>query len=117
MSASQEVVTHLRALRASCAQGMAWCSALIWAEKALLLSNDTDDLLWLVDALVTNGQYRQAEELLVSPAYATKVRASASGRYLASVVAMRLGRAEDALELLRVDMGRLDDAPAGGRRA
>ncbi|KAJ2696405.1 anaphase-promoting complex subunit Cut9, partial [Coemansia spiralis] len=113
MSAAPEVVAHLRALRASCARGLAWCSALVWAEKALLLSGDTDDLLWLADALVTNAQYRQAEELLVSPAHAAKVRASAPGRYLASVVAMRLGRAEDALELLRIDAARPD---SGDRR-
>ncbi|KAJ2775157.1 anaphase-promoting complex subunit Cut9 [Coemansia nantahalensis] len=111
MSGLPEVVAHLRGLRASCARGLAWCSALVWAEKALLLSGDTDDLLWLADALVTNGQYRQAEELLVGPAHIAKVRASAAGRYLASVVAMRLGRAEDALELLRVDMAR----PGSGR--
>ncbi|KAJ2880077.1 hypothetical protein FB639_002920, partial [Coemansia asiatica] len=84
---------------------MAWCSALIWAEKALLLSGNTDDLLWLVDALVTNGQYRQAEEWMANPRYAAKCRASATGRYLASVVAMRLGRAEDALEFLAIDEG------------
>ncbi|KAJ2156385.1 anaphase-promoting complex subunit Cut9 [Coemansia sp. RSA 552] len=105
MSNAREVVLHLRALRAHCARGLAWCSALIWAEKALLLSDDIDDLLWLVDALVTNGQYRQTEELLLSPVYGLKVRASTRGRHLASVVAMRLGRAEDALELLSIDAG------------
>ncbi|KAJ1987521.1 anaphase-promoting complex subunit Cut9 [Coemansia spiralis] len=101
-----EVVTHLRSLRTSCAKGMAWCSALIWAEKAFLLSEDTDDLLWLIDALVTNGQFRQAEEWLLNPLYGAKCRASSHGRYLASVVAMRLGRAEEALELLAVDSSR-----------
>ncbi|KAJ2855507.1 anaphase-promoting complex subunit Cut9 [Coemansia erecta] len=100
-----EIVLHLRALRADCSKNMAWCSALIWAEKALLLSGNTDDLLWLVDALVTNGQYRQAEEWMANPRYAAKCRASATGRYLASVVAMRLGRAEDALEFLAIDEG------------
>ncbi|KAJ1812240.1 hypothetical protein LPJ56_003952, partial [Coemansia sp. RSA 2599] len=100
---SDEITLHLRALRADCSKNMAWCSALVWAEKALLLSGSTEDLLWLVDALVTNGQYRQAEEWMANPRYAAKCRASATGRYLASVVAMRLGRAEDALELLAVD--------------
>ncbi|KAJ2776975.1 hypothetical protein H4R18_005393 [Coemansia javaensis] len=116
MSASHEVAAHLRVLRASCARGLAWCSALIWAEKAFLLTDGIDDLLWLADALVTNGQYRQAEELLASPAQAARVRASAQGRYLAAVVAMRLGRAEDALALLAVDADRPDGA-AGGRHA
>ncbi|KAJ2608307.1 hypothetical protein H4S08_004500 [Coemansia sp. RSA 1365] len=116
MSNSREVVAHLRVLRASCARGMAWCSALIWAEKALLLSDDIEDLLWLVDALVTNSQYRQAEELLVNPLYAARARASTAGRYLASVVAMRLGRAEDALELLSIDTSRHGNA-AESRRA
>ncbi|KAJ2084258.1 anaphase-promoting complex subunit Cut9 [Coemansia sp. RSA 988] len=115
MSISRDVVAHLRVLRASCARGMAWCSALIWAEKALLLSDDIDDLLWLVDALVTNGQYRQAEELLVNPLYASRARASAAGRYLASVVAMRLGRAEDALELLSIDTSRHGNTAESGR--
>ncbi|KAJ2086254.1 hypothetical protein IW138_005811 [Coemansia sp. RSA 986] len=102
-NATLEVLTHLRDLRASCAKGMAWCSALIWAEKVFLLSGDTDDLLWLVDALVTNGQFRQAEEWLLNPLYAARCRATPQGRYLASVVAMRLGRAEEALELLGID--------------
>ncbi|KAJ2314337.1 anaphase-promoting complex subunit Cut9 [Coemansia sp. Cherry 401B] len=113
-----EVVAQLRGLRASCAQGMAWSSALIWGEKTLLLSGDIEDMLWLVDALVTNGQYRQAEELLVSHRYAASVRASSKGRYLASVVAMRLGRAEDALELLSIDEGQMsgtgNEAMGGG---
>ncbi|KAJ2719929.1 hypothetical protein GGI07_004917 [Coemansia sp. Benny D115] len=84
---------------------MAWCSALVWAEKAVLLSETTSDLLWLVDALVTNGQYRQAEEWLLNPRYSLKFRTNPQGRYLASVVAMRLGRTEDALELLSMDIG------------
>ncbi|KAJ2226862.1 anaphase-promoting complex subunit Cut9 [Coemansia sp. RSA 518] len=79
---------------------MAWNSALIWGEKTVLLSNAIDDVLWMANALVTNGQYRQAEELLVNPKYAKQVRASHNGRYLACVVAMRLGRAEAALDLL-----------------
>ncbi|KAJ2741277.1 anaphase-promoting complex subunit Cut9 [Coemansia sp. BCRC 34301] len=99
-----EVVAHLRALRADCAKGLAWCSALVWAEKAFLLTDDTEDLLWLVDALVTNGQYRQAEEWLVNPLYTSKCLDSTTGRYLASVVAMRLGRAEDALDMLNIDL-------------
>ncbi|KAJ2612655.1 anaphase-promoting complex subunit Cut9 [Coemansia sp. RSA 1804] len=102
-NATTEVLAHLRELRASCTRGMAWCSALIWAEKAFLLSGDADDLLWLVDAFVTNGQFRQAEEWLLNPLYAAKCRATPQGRYLASVVAMRLGRAEEALELLSID--------------
>ncbi|KAJ2485529.1 anaphase-promoting complex subunit Cut9 [Coemansia sp. RSA 2050] len=100
-----EVLAHLRALRADCAKGLAWCSALVWAEKAFLLTDDIDDLLWLVDALVTNGQYRQAEEWIVNPLYTSKCLASPTGRYLASVIAMRLGRAEDALEVLNTDLG------------
>ncbi|KAI8322827.1 hypothetical protein GQ54DRAFT_259219 [Martensiomyces pterosporus] len=107
LTAAQEVIAHLRHLRACCARGMAWCSALVWAEKAFLLSDDTDDLLWLVDALVTNGQYRQAEEWLENPLYSARCHASAAGRYLASVVAMRLGRAEDALELLSTGIDNL----------
>ncbi|KAJ2686568.1 anaphase-promoting complex subunit Cut9 [Coemansia spiralis] len=99
-----EVLAHLRALRADCAKGLAWSSALVWAEKAFLLTDDIDDLLWLVDALVTNGQYRQAEEWIVNPLYTSKCLASATGRYLASVIAMRLGRAEDALEVLNIDL-------------
>ncbi|KAJ2629955.1 hypothetical protein GGF44_004167, partial [Coemansia sp. RSA 1694] len=99
-----EVVVHLRALRADCAKGLAWCSALVWAEKAFLLTDDIEDLLWLVDALVTNGQYRQAEEWLVNPLYTSKCLASTTGRYLASVIAMRLGRAEDALVVLDIDL-------------
>ncbi|KAJ1961074.1 hypothetical protein GGI12_003453 [Dipsacomyces acuminosporus] len=100
VSAAEEVIAHLRCLRAGCAHGKAWSSALIWAEKAFFLSDDVSDLLWLVDALMTNGQYRQAEEWLLNPLYSARCRASAAGRYLASIVAMRLGRAEDALELL-----------------
>ncbi|KAJ2124438.1 anaphase-promoting complex subunit Cut9 [Coemansia sp. RSA 720] len=103
MSATDEVVSHLRGLRSSCAQGMAWSSALIWGEKAVLLSGAIDDVLWMANALVTNGQYRQAEELLVNPRYAKLVRSSHAGRYLACVVAMRLGRAEAALELINTD--------------
>ncbi|KAJ2827124.1 anaphase-promoting complex subunit Cut9 [Coemansia erecta] len=97
---------------------MAWSSALIWAEKALLLSGGSiEDLLWLADALVTNGQYRQAEELLVNPRYSKIVQTSHTGRYLASVVAMRLGRAEAALELLSMDAKQLNvsaDGSGGG---
>ncbi|KAJ2810609.1 anaphase-promoting complex subunit Cut9, partial [Coemansia furcata] len=100
-----EVLAHLRALRADCAKGLAWCSALVWAEKAFLLTDDIDDLLWLVDALVTNGQYRQAEEWLVNAQYTAKCLASPTGRYLATVIAMRLGRAEDALDVLNMDLG------------
>ncbi|KAJ2553472.1 anaphase-promoting complex subunit Cut9, partial [Coemansia sp. RSA 1933] len=95
---------------------MAWCSALIWAEKIFLLSGDTDDLLWLVDALVTNGQFRQAEEWLLNPLYAARCRATPQGRYLASVVAMRLGRAEEALELLGIDTVRYSGS-VGNRRS
>ncbi|KAJ2779276.1 anaphase-promoting complex subunit Cut9 [Coemansia interrupta] len=105
----EEIVTHLRALRADCSRNMAWSSALVWAEKAVLLSDSVDDLLWLADALVTNGQYRQAEEWLTNPRYSAKCRATRAGRYLGAVVAMRLGRTEDALELLG-----LDDATVGG---
>ncbi|KAJ1875681.1 anaphase-promoting complex subunit Cut9 [Coemansia sp. RSA 990] len=61
------------------------------------------EVLSHLHALVTNGQYRQAEELLVNPAYIQMVHKSPTGRYLASVVAMRLGRAEDALALLSRD--------------
>ncbi|KAJ1905334.1 anaphase-promoting complex subunit Cut9, partial [Coemansia sp. S17] len=100
-----EVLVHLRGLRADCAKGLAWCSALVWAEKAFLLTDDIDDLLWLVDALVTNGQYRQAEEWLVNPLYTSKCLATPTGRYLATVIAMRLGRAEDALDVLNLDLG------------
>ncbi|KAJ1720120.1 anaphase-promoting complex subunit Cut9 [Coemansia erecta] len=99
----EEIVAHLRALRADSSTNMAWSSALVWAEKAVLLSDSMDDILWLVDALVTNGQYRQAEEWLTNPRYSAKCRATTAGRYLGSVVAMRLGRAEDALELLSLD--------------
>ncbi|KAJ1904951.1 anaphase-promoting complex subunit Cut9, partial [Coemansia sp. IMI 209127] len=94
---------------------MAWCSALIWAEKVFLLSGDTDDLLWLVDALVTNGQFRQAEEWLLNPLYAARCRSTPQGRYLASVVAMRLGRAEEALELLGIDTVRHSGAISNRR--
>ncbi|KAJ2862521.1 anaphase-promoting complex subunit Cut9 [Coemansia aciculifera] len=100
-----EVLAHLRGLRADCAKGLAWCSALVWAEKAFLLTDDVDDLLWLVDALVTNGQYRQAEEWLVNSLYTAKCLATPTGRYLATVIAMRLGRAEDALDVLNMDLG------------
>ncbi|KAJ2907987.1 hypothetical protein GGI21_003336, partial [Coemansia aciculifera] len=99
-----EIVVHLRALRADCAKGLAWCSALVWGEKTFLLTDDIDDLLWLVDALVTNGQYRQAEEWLSNPLYTSKCLVTPTGRYLASVVAMRLGRAEDALDILNIDL-------------
>ncbi|KAJ1843412.1 hypothetical protein LPJ57_009753, partial [Coemansia sp. RSA 486] len=112
-----EIIQHLRALRADCSKSMAWCSALVWAEKTLLLSGNVEDLLWLVDALVTNGQYRQAEEWMANPRYAAKCRASATGRYLASIVAMRLGRAEDALEFLAIDDSIYNmDIIAGGRQ-
>ncbi|KAJ2499074.1 anaphase-promoting complex subunit Cut9 [Coemansia sp. RSA 1972] len=109
MSATDEVVSHLRGLRSSCAEGMAWSSALVWGEKTVLLSNSIDDVLWMANALVTNGQYRQAEELLVNPKYAKQVRASHNGRYLACVVAMRLGRAEAALDLLNTTVHSTND--------
>ncbi|KAJ2484489.1 anaphase-promoting complex subunit Cut9 [Coemansia sp. RSA 2320] len=115
MADSSEVVAHLRVLRADCAKGLAWCSALVWAEKSFMLSDDIEDLLWLVDALVTNGQYRQAEEWLVNPLYSAKCLASTTGRYLASVIAMRLGRAEDALDVLSADLTQTNGAP-GSRR-
>ncbi|KAJ1936693.1 anaphase-promoting complex subunit Cut9, partial [Kickxella alabastrina] len=108
MAMQDEVIAHLRTLRSDCSKALAWCSALLWGEKAFLLSDHTSDLLWLIDALVTNGQYRQAEEWLLHPVYAHRCRSTATGRHLACVVAMRLGRAEDALEML--NMEGLEDA-------
>ncbi|KAJ1886446.1 hypothetical protein LPJ66_009627, partial [Kickxella alabastrina] len=115
MPMQDEVIAHLRTLRSDCSKALAWCSALLWGEKAFLLSDHTSDLLWLIDALVTNGQYRQAEEWLLHPIYAHRCRSTAAGRHLACVVAMRLGRAEDALEML--GMEGLEDAAEAGAGA
>ncbi|ORX64484.1 hypothetical protein DL89DRAFT_272304 [Linderina pennispora] len=100
-----EIVAHLRSLRQSCAQGMAWSSALVWAEKVTLLTGDTEDVLWLVDAL--------AEEWLNHQQYARRIRDTAPGQYLASIVALRLGRAEDALDLLGKAAAELTTGLAG----
>lgn len=66
-------------------------------DKIYLLTKDSTDLFWLAQVLFSSGNYTRAKELLFSKG---QVEKSVSCRYLAALCHTKVGKWEEALEVV-----------------